>query len=69
MKGNKYIDNIVKERIKQNNIPLYNKLDIFLEALEKNGENNKIEKLYEETINLYESKKRFSLLIALFLKI
>ena len=46
LKGNKYIDNIIKESIEQNNIPLYDKLDIFLEALEKNNENDKIEKLY-----------------------
>ena len=36
-KGNKYLDNIVKEDINQK-IPLYNKLDIFIEALKQNGE-------------------------------
>ena len=69
LKGNKYIDNIIKENIEQNLIPLYNKLDIFLEAIENNKEKNKIEKLYEETIDLYGEKKKFSLLIELFLKI
>lgn len=68
-KGNKYIDNIVKESIDQDIILLQDKLDIFLEALEKNNETNKKEKLYEETITLYEKKKKFSLLISLFLKI
>jgi len=68
-KGNNMNDNIVKENIDQNIIPIDYKLDIFLEALEKNGENNKIEKLYEETIDLYKKKKIFSLLISLFLKI
>ena len=68
-KDNKYLDNIVKESIDQNIVPFYNKLDIFLEALEKNNENNKIEKLYDETINFYKKKKKFSLLISLFLKI
>ena len=64
-KGN---NNIV-ESIDQNIIPLENKLDIFLEALEKNGENNKTKKLYDETIELYNKKKIFSLLISLFIKI
>ena len=68
-KGNKWLDNIVKEDIDQTIIPLYNKLDLFFEALEKNNENFKIEKLYDETIDLYKKKKKFSLLISLFLKI
>lgn len=58
-KGNKFIDNIVKETIDQN-IPLYNKLDIFLEALKKNKEDDKIELLYKETVDLYEKKKIWS---------
>lgn len=45
-KGNKYLDNIVKEDINQKIIPFYNKLDIFLEALKENNESNKIEKLF-----------------------
>ena len=68
-KGNKWLYNIVKEDIDQTIIPLYNKLDIFLEALEKNEEKNKIDILYDETINLYEKRKKFSLLISLFVKI
>ena len=68
-RGNKWLDNIVKEDIDQKIIPLYNKLDIFLEALENKEEKNKIETLYDETIDLYEKKKKFSLLISLFIKI
>jgi len=68
-KGNKWLDNIVKEDINQKIIPLYNKLDLFLEALKANNEIDKIEKLYDETIDLYKKKKKFSLLISLFLKI
>ena len=59
-----------KQPIDQNIVPLYNKLDIFLEALKKVNEiDKKEEKLYEDTINLYEEKKEFSHLITLFLKI
>ena len=68
-KGNKYLKRIVKEDINQKIIPLYNKLDIFLEALKKANEENKINILYDETIELYQKKKKFSLLITLFLKI
>ena len=68
-KGNKFIDNIIKRKIEQNKIPLHYKLDIFLEALRKNNESDKIELLFEETIKLYKTKKKFSLLISLFLKI
>lgn len=57
LKGNKFIDNIVKRKINQNQIPLQYKLDLFLEALNKNKEMNKIELLFKETIELYKSKK------------
>ena len=69
LKGNKYLHNIVKDEIDQTIIPLYYKLDIFLEALNEANEKNKIDKLYDETIDLYKNKKKFSLLISLFLKI
>ena len=52
IKSNIFYD-IVKENIDQNIIPLYNKLDIFEEALKGNNEKNKIENLYQETIQLY----------------
>ena len=68
--GNKYLNNILKEPIEQTIIPLYNKLDIFIKALKKINELEiKEEKLFEDTIALYEDKKQFSLLINLFLKI
>ena len=66
-KGDKYLDNIVKEEIDQKAIPLFTKLQLFLEALEKIKETNKIEKLYEETINLYKKEKEYNLLIILFI--
>ena len=59
-KGNKYLDNIVKENIDQNIIPFYNKLNIFLEALQENNTTNNIGKLYEDTIALYEKKKNLA---------
>jgi len=68
-KGNKYLDSIVKEKIDQNIVPYYNKLNIFIEALQENNKINNIKKLYEDSIALYEKKKKFSLLISLFLKI
>ena len=69
-KGNKILNEIVKENIDQKVISYSNKLDIYLEALkqdkdEKNKE-EKINKLYEETINLYSKKSSFSFLISLF---
>ena len=69
LKGDKLLDNIAKESIDQNSITLYNKLDLFLRALENNNENNKVDKLFEETIGLYEENKKFGLLISLFVKI
>ena len=68
-KGNKYLDSIVKEKIDQNIVPYYNKLNIFIEALQENNKINNIKKLYEDSIALYEKEKKFSLLISLFLKI
>ena len=59
----------MKEDIDQTQITLCNKLDLFIESLEANNENNKIEKLYDDTIDLYKKKKKFSLLIFLFLKL
>ena len=56
---NKLLNNIPIKDIDQNQITIQNKLDIFLEALEKNNEINKIEILYKETIDLYKTKKKF----------
>ena len=68
LKGHKYLSNIVPEIIEQN-IKYQDKLDLFLEALKENKEENKIQELYEETIELYSKKSRFSFLISLFSKI
>ena len=68
-KYNKYINNIEQKDIAQNQIKIQQKFELFLEALKKNNENNKIEKLYEEGIELYKSIKNFSFLIFLFLKL
>jgi hypothetical protein len=55
--GNKFLDNILEEPIEQNIVPLNNKLNIFLEALQKDKEMEKKEiKLYEDSIDLYEKK-------------
>ena len=42
-------------------------MDYFIEALKKDGEENKIDDLYKETIDLYSKKKGFSFLISIFL--
>ena len=68
--GNKFLPEIPLEPIQQNIVPTYIKLNIFLKALQKTNEiNQKEKKLYKDTIDLYEQKKQFSLLITLFLKI
>ena len=69
-KGNRFLRDVIPDQIDQTIIPLYNKLDIFLEALKKENKiDNKAEKLYKDTILIYEKNKQFSLLITLFLKI
>ena len=68
-KGNKFLQNIAKENINQKVIEYYDKLDIFLETLKKNKEEDKIDRLFEETIELYSKKKDFSFLISLFVQI
>jgi len=44
--GNKYLPNILEEPIKQNIIPLYIKLNIFLEALQKDNKLDEKEEKY-----------------------
>ena len=56
-KGNKYLDNIVKKTIDQNIFQFNNKLNTFVEALQENNETNHMEKLYEDTIALFQKKK------------
>ena len=66
---NEYKQDASPEPIQQNIVPLYMKLNIFIEALcNKKELNQKEEKLYKDTIDLYKEKKQFSLLITLFLK-
>ena len=67
-KGHRYLPDIVPQNIKQD-IKYQDKLDLFLEALEKNGEKSKNHELYKETIELYSKKSSFSFLISLFVKI
>jgi hypothetical protein len=51
-KGHRYLLNIVPQIIKQD-IKYQDKLDLFLEALEKSKEESKIQELYKETIEIY----------------
>ena len=69
IKEDYYFKDIVPLNISQDIIPHYNKLEIFLEALKKNNELNKLEQLYDEAIDLYRKEKKFNLLIFLFLRI
>jgi len=68
--GKKIIFDVIWKEIK---IDLeYNEImDLFISALEANGEKNKLEKLYKETLNIYLEKKEkeFSFLIQIFVKI
>ena len=59
----------IKRKIDQNKIEYSEKLELFIKALEGNGEKEKIDELYKNSIELYSKKKRFSLLISLFVKI
>ena len=54
----------IRRKVSQNSVEYYEKLDDFEAALKKNGEENKIDELFEQTINLYSKKKGFSLLIS-----
>jgi len=65
--GKKAID--IRKRIKQNVVEYYEKVEHFIAALEANGENNKVDVLFKDTLELYSKKKGFSFLIILFLKI
>ena len=58
-KRNSYLDNIPDEPLEQNIIPLYNKLNIFLEALDKNNE-NKRKKNYLKIPSIYTKRKKNS---------
>ena len=58
----------IRKKIEQNK-EYYEKIDYFLKALEKIGNDSLIDLLYKETIEIYKKKKGFSFLILLFLKI
>jgi len=64
--GKSIID--IRKKIEQNK-EYYEKIDYFLKALEKIGNDSLIDCLYKETIEIYKKKKGFSFLILLFLKI
>ena len=70
-KGKRILD--ITKNIDQNQIEYSEKIDLFVEAIEKLEEDDKkqliINKLYEDSIDLYENKKGFGLLISLFLNI
>ena len=68
-KGNRILKNIYKEIIDQKIIAYHKKLDIFLEALKKKNEKDKIETLYKDTIKLFEKKNNFNILISLFVQL
>ena len=64
--GKRIID--IRRKINQNK-EYYETIELFIKALEKDGEENIIDDLYKETIKLYSKKKGFTFLIKLFLKI
>ena len=65
--GKKIID--IKRKINQNNVDYHEKMNFFIKALKKDGEENKLDNLFKETIDLYSKKKGFGFLISIFLKI
>ena len=65
--GKKILD--IRRNIDQTNIEYHEKLDYFIEALKSNGEEGKIDKLYEDSISIFSDKKEFSFMISLFLKV
>ena len=66
--GKRRLSKILR-KINQSVIEYPEKMSYFEKALEKNGEENKIDDLVKETIDLYSRKKGFSLLITLFLNV
>jgi hypothetical protein len=68
-KLNNFENKIAKEIIDQNFLDYYQKFELFLEALNKNKEEEKINILYNETIQLCSKKKRFTLFASLFTKV
>ena len=63
--GRKILD--IRRKIPQNKVEYRDKIDYFIKAL--NGEKEKLNELYKNTLELYSKKKGFSFLIPFFLKI
>ena len=55
----------ITRKINQNNIEYSEKMKIFIEALKKNEEENKLDELLKETLSLYSKKKGFGFLISI----
>ena len=66
-KRRKILTNISEETIDQNIKDYMSKLNIFINALKKNNEEEKIDKLYKETIEMYSKKGGFDFLVELFI--
>lgn len=58
-----------KTKISQTRMDYREKMDFFIKALVKNNEEDKKDKLFKDTIDLYSVKKGFNLLIPLFVEI
>ena len=58
-----------KTKISQNRMDYREKMEFFIKALVKNNEEDKKDTLFKDTIDLYSAKKRFNLLIPLFVEI
>ena len=59
----------IRRKINQDNIEYIEKIEYFEKALKKNGEENKIDYLYKDTLDVYSKKKCFYFLIFLFLRV
>ena len=52
-KGHKYLDNIAKDRVKQETMDYQDKQDLFIEALKENKKEKIKQELFQEKIELY----------------
>jgi hypothetical protein len=59
----------IKSEINQNVMEYYEKMHIFMKALNENKENKNIDLLFKDTIDLYSIKKGFDFLIEIFVEI
>ena len=65
--GRKILD--IRTKIPQNKIEYKDKIEYFIEALKKTGEEDKIKELLTDSFEIYKKNKGFCFLIPLFLKI